>query len=72
MRLLVACLEIGRIGPSQTGTMMMPVAAILNKWPAAALTAEVHLEKMNNKLLQSATILGSGEAPAYLCDIDKC
>ena len=59
MRLFVACLDIGRIGPSQTGTMTTPVAAILDKWPATALTAEVHLENTNNKLLQSATILGN-------------
>ena len=56
--LLVACLDIGRIAPSQTGTMTTPVAAILDKCPATALTTDVHFENKNNKLLQSATILG--------------
>jgi hypothetical protein len=71
--LFVAFLDIGRTGPSQRGTITTPVAAILDKWPATALTAEAHLENMNNKLLQSATILGnicfSPARPLQILDI---
>lgn len=59
MHLLVACFDIEQIGPLHTGTMTMPVAAILDRCPATALTADMHLENTNNKLLQSTTILGS-------------
>jgi hypothetical protein len=41
------------------GTITTLVAGILDKCPATALMAEVHFENMNNKLQQSATILGN-------------